>query len=136
MCIRSPFDKDVIHKLTVAELLEFSNIYYFKQIYFREQKKEQTMYLVNFPEFRANDYHDVIAKMVDATNKVNSIRGPNESKYQYVNQIPAYGGFMKSWDERMPEPAHYPMVQVEDQNPYVQNQAPVLHAIDSLNNSA
>jgi len=112
ICLINPWDKDVIHKLMLCQLVDFKSIFFFETNRIQKMKAELTMFLINFPQFRSNDYREIIQLMGEALQECNRGREPNEM-YQYINLIPAFGGLLKSWNEHIPEPNIFLMSQLK-----------------------
>jgi len=91
--IVAPWDPDTVERMNYSDFSQFHKIFFFKKVYLEEQKKELKIYLTCFPEFRDNIPKAIFEKMRLHLNQINAM---NNDMYQYINQIPKYGGPMQA----------------------------------------
>jgi hypothetical protein len=122
-----PFNKEVIMNFKTEEILQFKDVYFFKNRYLKEMKSELTNYLINFPKFRGNSLEEILSKMLTELAKINE----GENHYTYINQVPEFGGAVKPYQQiYCPDPKQWLMEQ--EKEPILIDAPHYIHEIEEI----
>jgi len=115
----APWYEEMVNAFGIPEIQLLSKWFFFRSDTIEKQRREILVFLKTFPVFRANDVKDIAKQMEMHLAQMNLL---NNNIYQFVNQIPIFGGPMQQKQKPIPLPPIVPLEEGGEQLNFILSQ--------------